>query len=284
MLYAVCAGRSSMDLFTCTAKLDPGAHGARCAWAKAVHHPVGISRQRNSGYRPSRVNIMEQGLSTPDPSLSPTHLSIRRGRATTTHSTHNQVSNTTLVPSLGLHIGPACKAGFNAGAKGASATPKKKERVKAVYWNKCCCCCCLWVFELFASTRRTDGQTDRQRDEQKQRLLPLSLRAGHNNQARITEFQNATECGSRISTAEHSQKDGKISSRLFSETNRFKWINPKWISKSIQIMNRNALRPTVWLQFVTFSVYYETATSSFNPLIATLKPHSVTFMSEVKSG
>ena len=164
MLYAVCAGRSSMDLFTCTAKLDPGAHGARCAWAKAVHHPVGISRQRNSGYRPSRVNIMEQGLSTPDPSLSPTYLSIRRGRATTTHSTHNQVSNTTLVPSLGLHIGPACKAGFNAGAKGASATPKKKERVKAVYWNKCCCCCCLWVFELFAmyaTDGRTDGQTER---------------------------------------------------------------------------------------------------------------------------
>jgi len=57
--------------------LDPGAHGARCAKAKAVHHAVGISRQRNSGYRPSRVNIMGQGLSTPDPSLSPTHLSIK---------------------------------------------------------------------------------------------------------------------------------------------------------------------------------------------------------------
>jgi len=57
-------------------------HGARCAWAMAVHHAVGISHQRNSGYRQSRVNIMAQGLSTPDPSLSPTHLSIRRGRAT----------------------------------------------------------------------------------------------------------------------------------------------------------------------------------------------------------
>jgi len=44
-----------------------------------------ISRQRYSGYRPSRVNIMAQGLSTPDPSLSPIHLSIKRGRATTTH-------------------------------------------------------------------------------------------------------------------------------------------------------------------------------------------------------
>ena len=59
---------------------------------------------------------MAQGLSTPDPSLSLTHLSIRRGRTTTTHYTHHQVSlvvsrNTTLVPSLGLRIGPACDAG-----------------------------------------------------------------------------------------------------------------------------------------------------------------------------
>ena len=68
---------SLLALFTRSAKLDPGTHGARCAWAKAVHHAVGISRQRNSGYRPSRVNIMGQGLSTPDPSLSPTHLSIK---------------------------------------------------------------------------------------------------------------------------------------------------------------------------------------------------------------
>ena len=45
---------------------------------------VGISRQRNSGYKPSRINIMAQGLSTPNPSLSPTHLSIRS--ATTTHT------------------------------------------------------------------------------------------------------------------------------------------------------------------------------------------------------
>ena len=85
---SITTGRSSMALFTCTAKLDPGVHGARCARAMAVHHAVGISCQRNSGYRPSRVNIMAQGLSTSDPSLSPTHLSIRRGRAATTHYTH----------------------------------------------------------------------------------------------------------------------------------------------------------------------------------------------------
>jgi len=51
-------------------RLDPGAHDARCAWAVAVHHAVGISCQRNSGYKPSRVNIMAQGLSTPDPPLA----------------------------------------------------------------------------------------------------------------------------------------------------------------------------------------------------------------------
>ena len=60
---------------------------------------------------------MAQGLSTPDPSLNPTHLSIRRGHATTTHYTHHQVSlmvsrNTTLVPFPGLRIGPACEAGM----------------------------------------------------------------------------------------------------------------------------------------------------------------------------
>jgi len=30
----------------------------------AVHHAVGISRQRNSGYRPSRVNIINQSIKT----------------------------------------------------------------------------------------------------------------------------------------------------------------------------------------------------------------------------
>jgi len=101
----------------------------------AVHHAVSISRQRNSGYRPSRVNIMAQGLTTPDPCLSPTHLSIRRGRATTTHYTHHQVSlmvsrNSTLVPSPGLRIGPACETGLSAGMRRDRVSPqiRKKER------------------------------------------------------------------------------------------------------------------------------------------------------------
>ena len=125
-----------MALFTRTAKLDPGAHGARCAWAKAVHHAVGISCQRNSGYRPNRVNIMAQGFSTPNASLSPTHLSISRGCATTTHYTpHHQVSlmvscNTTLVPSLGLRIGPACEAGLSAGMQRERVPPQKRKKKK----------------------------------------------------------------------------------------------------------------------------------------------------------
>jgi len=107
----------------------------------AVHHAVGISRQRNSGYRLSRVIIMAQGLSTPDPSLNPT-LSIRRGRATTTHYTHHQVSlmmsrNTTLVPSLGLRIGPACEAGLSAGMRRERVPPRirKKERKKSLFFR-----------------------------------------------------------------------------------------------------------------------------------------------------
>ena len=81
---------------------------------------------------------MAQGLSTPDPFLSPTHLSIRRGHATTTHYTHHQVSlmvsrNTTLVPFLGLHIGPACEAGLSAGMQMERVPPQRiKIKIKTV--------------------------------------------------------------------------------------------------------------------------------------------------------
>jgi len=78
---------------------------------------------------------MAQGLSTPDPSLSPTHLYISRGRATTTHYTHRQVSlmvsrNTTLVPSLGLRIGPACEAGLSAGMRRERVPPQKRKKLR----------------------------------------------------------------------------------------------------------------------------------------------------------
>ena len=76
---------------------------------------------------------MAQGLSTLDPSLSPTQLFIRRGRATTTHYTHHQVSltvsrNTALVPSLGLRIGPACEAGLGAGMRRERLSPQIRKK------------------------------------------------------------------------------------------------------------------------------------------------------------
>jgi len=76
-----------MALFTRAAKLDHGAHGARCATA-VVHHAVSISRQRNSGYRPSKVNIMAQGLSTPFPYLNPYTQLPKNGVAQQVHYTH----------------------------------------------------------------------------------------------------------------------------------------------------------------------------------------------------
>jgi len=89
---------------------------------------------------------MAQGLSTPDPSLSPTHLSIRRGRATTTHYTHHQVSlmvscNTTLVPSLWLCIGPACEAGLSVGMRRERVPPQRiKIKIKKTWvWHACLC-------------------------------------------------------------------------------------------------------------------------------------------------
>ena len=84
---------------------------------------------------------MAQGLSTPDPSLSPTHLSIRRGRATATHCTHHQVSlmvsrNTTLVPSLWLRTGPACTAALSAGMRRERVPPQRikiKIKIKGAF-------------------------------------------------------------------------------------------------------------------------------------------------------
>jgi len=83
---------------------------------------------------------MAQGLSTPDPSLSSTHLSIKRGCATNTHYTHHQVSlmvsrNTTLVPSPGLHIGPACEAGLSAGMRREHVLPQTRK--KETIYDKC---------------------------------------------------------------------------------------------------------------------------------------------------
>jgi len=79
---------------------------------------------------------MAQGISTPDHSLSPTHLSIRRGR-TTTHYIHHQVSlmvscNTTLVPSLGLRTGPACEAGLSSGMRSEHVPSRKRKKERSL--------------------------------------------------------------------------------------------------------------------------------------------------------
>ena len=124
-------GRSSITLFTRTAKLDPGAHGARCAWAMAVHHAVGISRQRNSGYMPNRVN-MAQGLSTLDPSLSHTHLYKERSR--NKHTLHTPSGQ----PD-GIALPYTTYRPQRWHAKGACVTPNEKERWwctwTAIEWN-----------------------------------------------------------------------------------------------------------------------------------------------------
>ena len=51
-------------------KINTEAHAARCTRTKAFRHAVCISCQRNSGYRPSRLNIMAQGLTIPIPPLA----------------------------------------------------------------------------------------------------------------------------------------------------------------------------------------------------------------------
>ena len=97
----------------------------------AVHLAGGISHQRNSGYRPSGVNIMARGLSTPDPFLSPAHLSIRRGRATTTHYTHHQislmVSHNESFP-WGCALGQPVMQASALACEGSVCHPKEKER------------------------------------------------------------------------------------------------------------------------------------------------------------
>jgi len=41
---------------------------------------------------------------------------------------HTTLRNTTLVPSLGLHTGPACEAGLSAGMQRERVTPQKRKK------------------------------------------------------------------------------------------------------------------------------------------------------------
>jgi len=124
-----------MALFIRTSKLDPEAHGARCTWATAIHHAVGISRQRNSGYRPSRVNHGTWFLHFPllsHPKLALIHTSLTEEDCATT-TLHYKQCYTTLVPSLGLHIGSACKAGLSAGMQKECAPPHRRKKTSLLY-------------------------------------------------------------------------------------------------------------------------------------------------------
>ena len=79
---------------------------------------------------------MAQGLFTPDPSLWP-YTPLYKDRSRNNYTLHapsgspdGVVHHYTIVPSLGLHIGPACEAARPQRwyAKGACATPKEKEK------------------------------------------------------------------------------------------------------------------------------------------------------------
>jgi len=81
---------------------------------------------------------MAQDLSTPDPSLSRTHLSIRRGHATTTHYTHHGVAQhyTSHFPGV-VHWASLSGRPQRWHAKRAYATPKEKEEEKKRYTASC---------------------------------------------------------------------------------------------------------------------------------------------------
>jgi len=125
--------------------------GAHELWPSIMQYVLAARETVVIRRRPSRVNIVAQGLSTPDPSLSPTHLSIRRGHATTTHYTHHQVSlvvsrNTTLVPSPGVAHLASLEVGLSAGMRREPVSPqiwKKEEHRRQwspthnrIHWDK----------------------------------------------------------------------------------------------------------------------------------------------------
>ena len=82
---------------------------------------------------------MAQDLSTPDPSLSRTHLSIRRGHATTTHYTHHGVAQhyTSHLPGV-VHWASLSGRPQRWHAKRACATPKEKEEKKEKKYTASC--------------------------------------------------------------------------------------------------------------------------------------------------
>jgi len=81
--------------------------------------------------------------------------------------------NTKLVPSLGLHIGPACEAGLSAGMQRERVPPQKRERkgVTACPYVSCLVNIHKRVREL--SWSQTEQATDKQQRLHDSTLMPL---------------------------------------------------------------------------------------------------------------
>jgi len=88
---------------------------------------------------------MAEGLSTPNPSLSCTHLCVRRGHTTTTHYTLHQVSlvvshSTKLVLPWGCTLGQPVRQASVLACEGSMCHPKRERKKESellpVLYNK----------------------------------------------------------------------------------------------------------------------------------------------------
>jgi len=116
-----------MALFARVAKLRSGAYGARHARVRPSGMQCVLAVRETVVVKPSRLNIVAQGLSNSLPLFPPlalihTSLSLsKREVALHLHLTHTVGKNlmvsryTTLVPPLRSCIGPAREAGLNTG-------------------------------------------------------------------------------------------------------------------------------------------------------------------------
>jgi len=98
---------------------------------------AGVTQSRTAGLCVADTGaLLRRACTAHVPSLNPIHTSVQGQVAQqlhTTHYTHHQVSlmvsrNTTLVPSLGLRIGPACEAGLSAGIQRERVPPQKRKK------------------------------------------------------------------------------------------------------------------------------------------------------------
>ena len=119
-----------MALFIRATKLDPWPHCTMCVRTKTVHHAVGISRRRNSGYRPSSLKyhgIRSLHFPLPSPPLALICISPKREVVQQSLMVSHY---TILVPFFVLHIGPACEAGLSTGMRRERVSHRRKKRKK----------------------------------------------------------------------------------------------------------------------------------------------------------